>query len=95
MLKDAQLLLLGRDARQLEDPKISNKDKLSIASGVLDMFESAIVQPSDHAYVLDLTRKGELELSDFLAFLTAFEDKEAEAPKPVVRRGRPRKSVAK
>ena len=95
-LKDAQLLLLGRDVRKLEDPNVTARDKLALASGVLDMFESVIVQPTDHEYVMTLTRKGELELEDFLEFLTAFKDKEpVEVTKPVVRRGRPPKSVAK
>lgn len=94
-LTDAQLLLLGRDARKLDDETVSGRDKLEIASGVLDMFEYTIVQQGDRDYVMDLTRKGKLELKDFLEFLTAFSDEEAEAPKPVVRRGRPRKSVAK
>ena len=94
-LKDGQLLLLGRDQRKLEDPQITDAEKMSTAIGVLDMFEASIVQPSDREYVMGLTRTGDLELKDFLSFLTAFQDPEAtvEPVKPVVRRGRPRKSV--
>lgn len=90
-LKDAQLLILGRDASILSKDDVSGQRKLEIAGYMLDMFESAIVQPDDHAYVMALTRRGELELSDFVKFLSVFRDEEPE-PKPVVRRGRPRKS---
>lgn len=93
-LKDAQLLLMSRDQKVLEDPKVDDRTKLNVAGGVLDMFESVIVQAEDRAYVLALTRAGELELGDFVAFLSAFRvEKEAEPVKPVVRRGRPRKAV--
>ena len=92
-LTDAQLLLLGRDVRKLEDENVPSRDKLDIASGVLDMFESTLVQKADHEYVMGLTRAGQLELKDFVSFLTSFEEPEAEIVKPVVRRGRPRKSV--
>lgn len=89
-LKDAQLLLLGRDAKRLDDDKVSATEKLTLAGGILDIFESTIVQAEDRDYVLQLTRQGELELQDFLTFLSAFA--EEEKPKPVaVRRGRPRK----
>lgn len=96
-LTDAQLLLLTRDVRILDDEKTPNRDKMNVAAGVLDMFESTLVQPSDRDYVLDLTRKGELELKDFVNFLTVFTEEPApvEPAKPVVRRGRPRKTVAK
>lgn len=92
-LKDAQLLLMGRDAAILQKGDVAPQRKLEVAGYILDIFESAIVQPDDHAYIMDLTRRGELELRDFLGFLSAFHDDEpAPEPKPVVRRGRPRKS---
>lgn len=93
-LKDAQLLLLGRDAKKLDDPNVDARTKMEVSSGVLDMFESAIVQLADREYVMGLARRGEIELKDFLEFLTVFSEN-AEPAKPVVRRGRPRKSVAK
>jgi len=89
-LKDAQLLLMSRDAQLLAKDDVEPAAKVQAGAWILDAFESAIVQAEDKAYVLGLVRKGELELKDFLAFLTAFG--ETEVKKPVVRRGRPPRS---
>lgn len=86
-LKDAQLILMGRDATLLQKPNISGEKKLEASNYILETFESVIVQPEDVGYVHSLMRKGEIELSDLLSFMTAFHE---EAPKkPAVRRGRP------
>lgn len=87
-LTDAQLILMGRDASTLSREDVPGARKLEAAGFIMDMFESAIVQVTDRAYVMDLTRKGELEMQDFLGFLSAFKEAEP-AVKPVVRRGRP------
>jgi hypothetical protein len=93
-LTEGQMLLMSRDAGRLEDDKLDVSTKLRVAGGILDMFESVIVQQEDRDYVLDLTRKGEVDLPDFLEFLTAFKQEEPQ-PKVVARRGRPRKAVTK
>lgn len=90
-LTEGQMLLMSRDVGRLEDEKISVQAKLTLAGGILDMFESTIIQPADREYVLDLTRKGEIDLPDFVTFLTAFKEEEKPA-KVVARRGRPRKT---
>lgn len=87
-LTDAQLVLMGRDASMLERTELDDRRKLRAAGDIMDMFESAIVQQVDRDYVFSLVRKGELELKDFLEFLTAFAP-EPEVKKPAVRRGRP------
>lgn len=87
-LKDAQLLLMSRDAQLLIKDDVTPAAKVEAGGWILDTFESAIVQAEDRAYVLKLVRQGELELKDFLGFLTAFQEPEV-AKKPVVRRGRP------
>jgi hypothetical protein len=91
-LKDAQLVLLARDAARLEDVTVSNRDKLSLAGGIMDMFESVIVQQQDKDFVLAETRAGRTELATFLGFLTSFQ--EADAPKVTVKRGRPPRKAA-
>lgn len=93
-LKDTQLLLMGRDAEVLDNPDADGRRKLRAAGYILDMFETAIVQQFDREYVMGLARSGDLELADFLGFLSAFEEKPAEEKKPVVRRGRPPRKSA-
>lgn len=87
-LKDAQLLLMSRDANLLTRADVSGGEKLKAAGWILETFESAIVQPDDKEYVLTLLRQGQVELADLIKFLSAFAETET-APKPVVRRGRP------
>lgn len=91
-LKDAQLLLMRRDAARMMQDSVPNDEKVEAGGWILEAFESAIVQPDDHAYVLSLMRKGELELVDFLGFLSAFT--ETEPKKATVRRGRPPRKLA-
>lgn len=87
-LKDAQLLLMSRDAAILGKDDVAGGEKLQAAGWILDTFESAIVQKEDRDYVLTMIRQGNVELKDLLGFVSAFSEPEA-APKPVVRRGRP------
>jgi hypothetical protein len=85
-LNDAQLLLLGREAR-LASRETTNQDrKLSGIARVFDILESAVVQEEDREYLMDLTVAGELELKDMMDFITAFGTGEEDKPK--VRRGR-------
>jgi hypothetical protein len=87
-LKDAQLLLMSRDAAILGKEDVPGGEKLQAAGWILDTFESVIVQQEDKDYILGLIRKGDVELMDLLGFVSAFSEPEV-APKPVVRRGRP------
>ena len=72
-LNDAQLLLLGREAR------------LASVGRIFDLLESAVVQEEDREYLMDLAVKGDLELNDMLGFIRVFAESEQ---KPRVRRGR-------
>jgi hypothetical protein len=92
-LKDAQLILMGRDAKVLGDEKADGARRLNAAGYIMDAFESAIVSQDDKDYVLGLTRQGELEIEDFVGFLSAFRAP-SEDKKPVVRRGRPPRKSA-
>jgi hypothetical protein len=87
-LKDAQIMLMSRDAMTLGKEDVSGVEKLQAAGWILDTIESAIVQVKDREYVLDTIRKGGLEIKDLLGFVSIFTGAET-APKPVVRRGRP------
>lgn len=93
-LTDAQMIIMARDASVIDSDTATGEEKLQAAGFILDMFETAIVQADDRAYALQLARLGQLELTDFMGFLSAFQDDmEPAAPaKPVVRRGRPRKA---
>lgn len=80
-LKDAQLIIMGRDLLRMEEATTSPREKLEIAGYIMDMFESAIVEDADRKYVLHLTRLGEVELADYLGFLQAFRDEPNRATK--------------
>lgn len=86
MLIDAQLLILAREARLAQNPETTSDRRLTAVSRIFDILESAIVQPEDQEYCVDLAVKGQLSLGDMTGFLNAFQDEDA---KPKVRRGRP------
>jgi hypothetical protein len=84
-LVDAQLLLLGREARLAMNPATDQNRRLICVGRIFDILESVIVQEEDRDYILDLTVKGTLSLADMLGFISAFQEDEQ---KPRVRRGR-------
>jgi len=84
-LLDAQLLLLGREARLASKDDIDNARRLTAVGRIFDILESAVVQEEDREYLLDLTVAGQLGLKDMMNFIDVFGDQEA---KPKVRRGR-------
>lgn len=88
MLEDAQYLILAREAREARKPDIEPERRLVAISRIFDILETAIVQPDDQEYCVDLAVKGKLTLTDLLGFINAFAD-EDEVAKPRVRRGRP------
>lgn len=91
-LKDTQLLLLTREAKTVSRPGVDKDRVLEAASRLMDVLESAIVNPDDRDYFVGLNIRGEVELQDLMQVLTVFAEK-SEATKPVVRRGRPRKAT--
>lgn len=84
-LTDAQLLLLGREARLASKEETDPGRRMSGIARVFDILESAVVQEEDREYLMDLTVQGDLELKDLMDFITAFGSDEE---KPKVRRGR-------
>ena len=92
-LNDAQLIMVARDAELLQRDDIENSRKLKTAGYIMDTLESAIATEDDRDYILQLTRRGELNLTDMLGFLQVAHSGDVEvAPKKVVKRGRPRKA---
>lgn len=84
-LTDAQLLLLGREARLSAKEDTDPTRRLAGVGRIFDILESAIIQEEDREYLMDLTVKGEIEFKDFMGFISVFGEPE---PKPRVRRGR-------
>lgn len=84
-LKDAQQLLIQREAKVLQGDEAGKDRKVSAVANIYDILESVIVEPEDLDYLTRLNVKGELELKDMMAFVTVFGEEE----KPKVRRGRP------
>lgn len=82
-LNDAQLLLLGREARLAAKDDTEQSRRLAAVGRIFDLLESAVVQMEDKDYLMDLTVSGDLELKDMMGFITAFGE-----PKQRVRRGR-------
>ena len=84
-LNDAQLLLLGREARLASREDTDQSRWVASVGRIFDLLESAVVQEEDREYLMDLTVAGDLELKDLMGFVTAFAD---DQEKPRVRRGR-------
>jgi hypothetical protein len=84
-LNDAQLLLLAREARLASKDDTEAQRRLVAVGRIFDILESAVIQEDDREHLLDITIKGELELSDLLSFISAFSE---DQPKPRIRRGR-------
>lgn len=90
-LLDAQLLLLGREARLAAKEDVDQARRFTAVARIFDILESAVVQETDREYLLDLTVAGDLELNDLMGFISVFT---ADEEKPKVRRGRPPKRVS-
>lgn len=90
-LRDAQMVLLMREAQLVQRDDVENRRKLVAIGRLMDVLESAIVQPEDRDYLTNLNVAGDLELGDLFGVIKAFGE-EKEPAKPVVRRGRPRKT---
>lgn len=89
MLTDAQMMLLGREARLARRPDTEPERRMTSVARLFDILESVIIRPEDQEYCVDLAVKGDLELKDLMGFVTAFaDDDEDEDEKPRVRRGR-------
>jgi hypothetical protein len=84
-LKDAQQLLIQREAKILQGDEAGKDRKVTAVANIYDILESAVVQPEDLDYLTRLNVKGLIELKDMMGFITAF----GEEQKPKVRRGRP------
>ncbi len=85
-LKDAQLALMAREAKQVQRNDVDDSRRLDAGARLFDILESAVVQDGDRDFVLDEITAGRVELKDLLEFITAFSEEE----RPKVRRGRPR-----
>lgn len=83
-LQDAQLVLLAREGRVLGDDSSDGTRKMKAAGRILDILESAVVQPEDREYLIDLNIAGELTLTMMIDFVNVFNDDK----KATVRRGR-------
>lgn len=90
-LKETQMLLLARDSQLVQREHVDGVRRLAAVARMLDILESAIVQPEDLSYITDLQVSGDLEIKDLFSVITAFAS-EANAPKTAVRRGRPPKT---
>jgi hypothetical protein len=87
-LTDAQLILLGREARLASKDETDPHRRLSGIGRIFDILESAVVQEEDRDYLMDLTVSGDLELKDLMEVITAFDDSQEEKKTTKVRRGR-------
>ena len=90
-LRDAQYGLLVREANAVKRAAAEgDKDRLMRATDlIMKALASAVVQEEDRDWLDDLTAAGELDFSDLVVAIRAFNADEDEKPK--VRRGRPAK----
>lgn len=87
-LIDTQVMLLAREAKVLQRDDIGMDRKMNGIDRMFRILESAIVQTEDREYLEELMVTGELDLSELLSFVTAFNGDETAEQKPKVRRGR-------
>lgn len=85
-LVDLQLMYLQRYAGILQKDDVDNLTKVNAIGTMLDILESAVVQPKDREYLTGLAIKGDLGLRDLMGFINVFTADKEEKPK--VRRGR-------
>ena len=87
-LGDLQLVHLMRFAKILQSDSVAVEQKMDIIPKMLDVVHSLLVNPEELEALTDMELAGELNISDYLEVVSAFQDAPA---KPTVRRGRPRK----
>lgn len=85
-LQDTQMLILGREAKILQRDDVDINRKMDSIDRMFRVLESAVVQPSDREFLDGLMLDGELNLREFLSFVSVFNLDEPMKPK--VRRGR-------
>lgn len=91
-LNDAQIALMTREANRAQRKSLDYQIRLEAVGRILDVLEAAIVSDDDKTYVVDLMVAGDLEMADLLPVITAFYSDTEETDKPVVRRGRPKRT---
>lgn len=91
-LNDAQVALMVRELNRARKPGTPAQEALSSMGRVMDLFEAAVVGQEDKDYLTDLTIAGQLRMSDLIPVLSTFYDEGTDEAKPVVRRGRPKRS---
>lgn len=83
-LIDLQIMYLNRYANILRKGDAEGAEAMELVGKMLNILETAVVQPDDRDYLENLAIKGKLEIKDLLGFITVF----GEPEKPKVRRGR-------
>ncbi len=94
-LTDAQIMHMGRYARILMRDGIATMDKLEAMDKMFEIVHSVILDQSLVEALIKQEEKGEVELTDLIAFSRVFTGNPEEAPPAVVKRprGRPRKAA--
>jgi hypothetical protein len=91
-LLPSQELLMVKIARDLRRAANEGNNNILEAAKLLDILETALVNPEDVDFIEGLIIKRQLDLKEVI-YLLAGKEEETEKPK-VVRRGRPPKSRA-
>lgn len=84
-LNETQMMLLVREARVLRSEHQPMERKLRSIAFMLDIVESALVNPDDQEWLMGLAGTGQIEFGEMLKIATPFEQAAQAATKPVKR----------
>ena len=84
-LNETQMMLLVREARVLRSDSQSMERKLRGIAFMLDIVESALINPEDQEWLMGLAGSGQIEFGEMLKIATPFEEAAEAAAKPVKR----------
>ena len=86
-LVDMQLMHLSRYAAILDNSNVELPEKMIAVERMLKILHTIVVQDSDREFLIEAEENGDVELSDLIGFVDAFQDEPAEK-KPTVTRAR-------
>lgn len=86
-LNETQMMLLVREAQIVRRTSQDSDRRLRGIARMIDIVESALLEPEDQEWLMDLAGRGRIDFAEILAIVAPFEE-QAEAPVKTVRRGR-------
>lgn len=90
-LNETQMMLLVREARVLGSRRADPQRTLRGIAMMIDIVESAIVDPEDQEWLMGLAGTGQIEFGEILKLVSDFEESAVIEAKPVRRAAKSRR----